>query len=307
MPRLQPTQRTQPLTSAGAGAGAGAGPRSRRRIQGQGSPAQSTKQLSGTDETGQERLGGGRNGGSTRHIPCKFFKHGNCTAGPECSFSHDINLFVEKAACKYYAKGNCKYGNRCALLHTTSGDASIATGQPRPRPSASSDDSSRSESGSSENAQNDNGDKQQTLKSSDAAGAASRSSTSVNSTSTARRTSPPSTLGSGPASRQPILNKDRPLAGGNQYTGASQQNKPNGSAASSDSDFSAKKQLSNIWATGSLSNSAQRKAQALKKPTLDMSASLGASQAPKQQRNASAEDDSFENSIFSSHAKDSAV
>ncbi|KAJ1669983.1 hypothetical protein GGF38_001844, partial [Coemansia sp. RSA 25] len=236
-----------------------------------------------------------------------FFKHGNCTAGSECSFSHDINLFVEKAVCKYYVKGNCKYGNRCALLHTASGDASIANGQPRPRPSASSDDSSRSESGSSENAQNDGGDKQQTPKSSDAAVTASRSSTSVNSASTARRTSPPSTLGSGPASRQPISSKDRPLTSGDQPSGTNQQNRPNGSGASSDSDSATKKQI-NAWATGSLSNGALRKDQAPKRPTLDISALLGTSQASQQQqRTVRADDDLFDNSLFSSQAKDSAV
>ncbi|KAJ2697199.1 hypothetical protein H4218_004124 [Coemansia sp. IMI 209128] len=306
MPRLQPIQRTLQPANAGTGAGGSSGPRSRRRLQGQASPGQSAKLLGGTDEAGQERLGGGRNGGSTRHIPCKFYKHGNCTAGSECSFSHDINLFVEKAVCKYYVKGNCKYGNRCALLHTTSGDASAAAGQSRQRPSASSDDSSRSESGSSENAQNDSGDKQQTPKPSDAATTASRSSTSVNSASTARRTSPPSTLGSGPASRQPIPSKDRPLANGNLPSSTGQQNKAAVSVASSDSDSVSKKQP-NAWATGSLTNSALRnKGQAPKKPTLDLSASLGAAQG-LYQKPEHAEDDSFANSIFSSQAKDSAV
>ncbi|KAJ2815471.1 hypothetical protein FBU31_006919, partial [Coemansia sp. 'formosensis'] len=243
--------------------------------------------------------------GSTRHIPCKFYKHGNCTAGSECSFSHDINLFVEKAVCKYYVKGNCKYGNRCALLHTTSGDALIATAHSRQHASASSDDSTRSESGSSENAQNDNGDKHQTPKPSDTATIASRSTTSVNSASTARRTSPPSTLGSGPASRQPISNKERLLVNGGPPSSTSQQNKPAGSAASSDSDSAAKKQP-NAWATGGLTNSALRKGQAPKKPTLDMSASLGATQG-MQQHMGHAEDDSFTDSIFSNQAKDSAV
>ncbi|KAI9503022.1 hypothetical protein BX070DRAFT_177971, partial [Coemansia spiralis] len=51
------------------------------------------------------------------HIPCKFYKHGNCTAGANCFFSHDISLFVDKSVCKYFVKGNCRYGNKCALLH----------------------------------------------------------------------------------------------------------------------------------------------------------------------------------------------
>ncbi|KAJ2456077.1 hypothetical protein EV183_000420 [Coemansia sp. RSA 2336] len=74
-----------------------------------------------TDAEGGQRRGGHK-GGSTLHIPCKFFKHGNCTAGSGCYFSHDINLFVEKSVCKYFLKGNCKYGNKCALLHTGQND-----------------------------------------------------------------------------------------------------------------------------------------------------------------------------------------
>ncbi|PIA16881.1 hypothetical protein COEREDRAFT_27139, partial [Coemansia reversa NRRL 1564] len=50
------------------------------------------------------------------HVPCKFHKHGNCTAGDKCYFSHDLTVY-EKTVCKYFAKGNCKYGNKCALLH----------------------------------------------------------------------------------------------------------------------------------------------------------------------------------------------
>ncbi|OMJ28416.1 hypothetical protein AYI69_g2112 [Smittium culicis] len=66
-----------------------------------------------------EKTGGGHNGGSTKHIPCKFYKNGNCTAGDSCSFLHDLSAFSEKPVCKYFAKGSCKYGNKCALLHTS--------------------------------------------------------------------------------------------------------------------------------------------------------------------------------------------
>ncbi|KAJ1830914.1 hypothetical protein LPJ73_008188, partial [Coemansia sp. RSA 2703] len=62
--------------------------------------------------------------GSTLHVPCKFYKLGNCTAGSKCFFSHDINLFVEKTTCKYYVKGNCRYGNKCALIHIGHNDGS---------------------------------------------------------------------------------------------------------------------------------------------------------------------------------------
>ncbi|KAJ1962316.1 hypothetical protein GGI12_002718 [Dipsacomyces acuminosporus] len=83
----------------------------------------------GLEDAERERRGGGHNGGSTKHIPCKFFKHGNCTAGADCSFSHDINAFVEKAVCAYFLKGNCKYGSKCVLLHTNSHD-SVSSRQP---------------------------------------------------------------------------------------------------------------------------------------------------------------------------------
>ncbi|PVU89995.1 hypothetical protein BB561_005085 [Smittium simulii] len=60
---------------------------------------------------------GGKNGGSTKHIPCKFFKNGNCDAADACLFLHDMGSFSNKPICSYFLKGNCKYGNKCALLH----------------------------------------------------------------------------------------------------------------------------------------------------------------------------------------------
>ncbi|KAJ2158444.1 hypothetical protein GGF46_003761 [Coemansia sp. RSA 552] len=103
--------------------------RSRKQRRAQGSAAVAAA-AAGQDADGEggdrssRGNGGGINGGSTMHIPCKFYKHGNCTAGSNCYFSHDINLFVEKSVCKYYVKGNCRYGNKCALLHTGSNDGS---------------------------------------------------------------------------------------------------------------------------------------------------------------------------------------
>ncbi|KAJ1764732.1 hypothetical protein LPJ69_001671 [Coemansia sp. RSA 1752] len=98
-------------------------PRSRQRKRPQGS-ATSTPDQTRLDPESANRAqrGGGSKGGSTLHIPCKFFKHGNCTAGTGCYFSHDINLFVDKAACKYFTKGNCRYGNKCALTHIGQND-----------------------------------------------------------------------------------------------------------------------------------------------------------------------------------------
>ncbi|KAI9485550.1 MAG: hypothetical protein EXX96DRAFT_533894 [Benjaminiella poitrasii] len=54
------------------------------------------------------------------HVPCKFYKQGTCTAGANCTFSHNSDLSSESAVCKYFIKGNCKFGTKCALLHTMS-------------------------------------------------------------------------------------------------------------------------------------------------------------------------------------------
>ncbi|KAJ2092085.1 hypothetical protein IW138_001451 [Coemansia sp. RSA 986] len=68
---------------------------------------------SGEQDSSDQRTkpGGGRNG-----------EHGNCTAGSNCFFSHDMTLLVEKSVCKYFSKGNCRYGNKCALLHIGQND-----------------------------------------------------------------------------------------------------------------------------------------------------------------------------------------
>lgn len=53
------------------------------------------------------------------HVPCKFFRQGNCQAGNSCPFSHnfDGSSAVDKLPCKYFQKGNCKFGSKCALAH----------------------------------------------------------------------------------------------------------------------------------------------------------------------------------------------
>ncbi|KAI7826397.1 hypothetical protein BX661DRAFT_136775, partial [Kickxella alabastrina] len=51
------------------------------------------------------------------HVPCKFYKHNNCTAGNNCLFLHEVTVTTEKTVCKYFVKGNCRYGHRCALIH----------------------------------------------------------------------------------------------------------------------------------------------------------------------------------------------
>lgn len=53
------------------------------------------------------------------HVPCKFYRQGNCQAGDTCPFSHDLQgpLGNDKLPCKYFQKGNCKFGLKCALAH----------------------------------------------------------------------------------------------------------------------------------------------------------------------------------------------
>ncbi|KAJ1729474.1 hypothetical protein LPJ61_003505, partial [Coemansia biformis] len=106
--------------------------RKRRRPQGSPPSAQDPAAPKDGDDHGP-RAGGGYNGGSTKHIPCKFYKHGNCTAGSYCFFSHDVGLIVEKAVCKYFVKGNCRYGNKCALLHNGQNDGAAAAAGRSPK------------------------------------------------------------------------------------------------------------------------------------------------------------------------------
>lgn len=53
------------------------------------------------------------------HVPCKFYRQGNCQAGSSCPFSHNLDgtLAADKLPCKYFQKGNCKFGLKCALAH----------------------------------------------------------------------------------------------------------------------------------------------------------------------------------------------
>lgn len=65
-------------------------------------------------------LGSGSNTNKNlSHVPCKFFRQGNCQAGNSCPFSHNLDgsLAADKLPCKYFQKGNCKFGLKCALAH----------------------------------------------------------------------------------------------------------------------------------------------------------------------------------------------
>ncbi|KAI4142812.1 MAG: hypothetical protein LQ341_003104 [Variospora aurantia] len=57
------------------------------------------------------------NAKSTSHVPCKFFRLGQCQAGKACPFSHSTDITSADTPCKYFAKGNCKFGSKCALAH----------------------------------------------------------------------------------------------------------------------------------------------------------------------------------------------
>ena len=54
---------------------------------------------------------------NTSHVPCKFFKSGQCQAGRSCPFLHSTDNTTVDTPCKYFAKGNCKFGAKCALAH----------------------------------------------------------------------------------------------------------------------------------------------------------------------------------------------
>lgn len=54
---------------------------------------------------------------NTSHVPCKFFRSGQCQAGKACPFSHSTDVSTVDTPCKYFSKGNCKFGAKCALAH----------------------------------------------------------------------------------------------------------------------------------------------------------------------------------------------
>ena len=40
----------------------------------------------------------------TSHVPCKFFRTGQCQAGKACPFSHSTDITTSDTPCKYFAK-----------------------------------------------------------------------------------------------------------------------------------------------------------------------------------------------------------
>jgi hypothetical protein len=50
--------------------------------------------------------------------PCRFHIHGNCRAGDECTFSHDVPQEKKKREiCKYHLTDSCTKGNECTYYH----------------------------------------------------------------------------------------------------------------------------------------------------------------------------------------------
>lgn len=43
-------------------------------------------------------------GADTSHVPCKFFRSGQCQAGKACPFSHSTDSSTADTPCKYFAK-----------------------------------------------------------------------------------------------------------------------------------------------------------------------------------------------------------
>lgn len=74
----------------------------------------------GANGSGNTAIGtNGSNSKNLSHVPCKFYRQGNCQAGTACPFSHNLEgtLGADKLPCKYFQKGNCKFGLKCALAH----------------------------------------------------------------------------------------------------------------------------------------------------------------------------------------------
>ncbi|KIJ38928.1 hypothetical protein M422DRAFT_32993 [Sphaerobolus stellatus SS14] len=86
----------------------------------------SRDQESERDRNGSKnKSGSGQAAAKTKdvsHVPCKFFRLNQCTAGSSCPFSHHLNEPGQiKDVCQWYLKNNCKFGHKCALAHILPG------------------------------------------------------------------------------------------------------------------------------------------------------------------------------------------
>nr|NP_001123332.1 zinc finger protein ZF(C3H/RING)-1 [Ciona intestinalis]FAA00093.1 TPA: zinc finger protein [Ciona intestinalis] len=52
----------------------------------------------------------------TKKVLCRYFLHGACKFGSECSYSHDTKAQANMV-CRYYQSGHCSYGDRCRYDH----------------------------------------------------------------------------------------------------------------------------------------------------------------------------------------------
>ncbi|XP_018011718.1 probable E3 ubiquitin-protein ligase makorin-1 [Hyalella azteca] len=50
------------------------------------------------------------------NVLCRYFMHGACKEGSNCSFSHDRS-HQPSLVCRYYAAGHCSYGRECRYDH----------------------------------------------------------------------------------------------------------------------------------------------------------------------------------------------
>lgn len=56
----------------------------------------------------------------TSHVPCKFFRLGQCQAGKACPFSHSTDMLSMDTPCKYFAKVRSIL---LLIIHDTSNNA----------------------------------------------------------------------------------------------------------------------------------------------------------------------------------------
>jgi len=50
-------------------------------------------------------------------VLCRYFVHGACKNGSDCSYSHDLKSAKPSMVCKYYQLGCCSYGDSCRYDH----------------------------------------------------------------------------------------------------------------------------------------------------------------------------------------------
>ena len=64
----------------------------------------------------------------TSHVPCKFFKQGQCQAGAACPFSHSLDVSKFETPCKYFSKVRAPNPIRraCRRQYVIGGDSRLS-------------------------------------------------------------------------------------------------------------------------------------------------------------------------------------